>query len=94
MAKHHHFPELKGFGRIDATCETDGTVTSETRFVALSWLPTPEVLLTTVRAHLAIESALHCRLAVSLREGLGLHHSSAQVGMTRSLAGSQGFTAA
>ena len=68
LAEHHEFPELKGFGRIEASRETNGTVTSETRFFALSWLPTPEVLLTTVRAHWAIENALHWQLDVSFRE--------------------------
>ena len=68
LAEHHDFPELKGFGRIEATRETCGTVTSETRFFALSWMPTPEVLLATVRAHWAIENALHWQLDVSFRE--------------------------
>ena len=68
LAEHHDFPGLKGFGRIEATRETDGAVTSETRFFALSWLPTPEVLMATVRAHWAIENALHWQLDVSFRE--------------------------
>ncbi|TQM94094.1 ISAs1 family transposase [Roseinatronobacter monicus] len=68
LAEHHEFPGLKGFGRIEATREVDGKVTSETRFFALSWLPTPEVLLATVRAHWAIENALHWQLDVSFRE--------------------------
>ncbi len=59
LAEHHEFPGLKGFGRIEATRGTCGKVTSETRFFALSWMPTPEVLLDTVRAHWAIENALH-----------------------------------
>jgi hypothetical protein len=32
------------------------------------WLPAPEVLLATVRAHWAIENALHWQLDVSFRE--------------------------
>ena len=68
LAEHHEFPGLEGFGRIEATREVDGKVTSETRFFALSWLPTPEVLLATVRAHWAIENALHWQLDVSFRE--------------------------
>ncbi len=68
LAEHHDFPGLKGFGRIEASRGTEGTVTSETRFFALSWLPAPEVLLTTVRAHWAIENALHWQLDVSFRE--------------------------
>lgn len=43
-------------------------MTSETRFFALSWMPAPEVLLSTVRAHWAIENALHWQLDVSFRE--------------------------
>jgi predicted transposase YbfD/YdcC len=68
LAEHHDFPGLKGFGRIEASREIGGTVTSETRFFALSWLPAPEVLLTTVRAHWGIENALHWQLDVSFRE--------------------------
>jgi predicted transposase YbfD/YdcC len=68
LAEYHEFPGLKGFGRIEATREVDGKVTSETRFFALSWQPTPEILLATVRAHWAIENALHWRLDVSFRE--------------------------
>lgn len=68
LAEYHEFPGLKGFGRIEATREVDGKVTSETRFFALSWLPTPEILLATVRAHWAIENALHWQLDVSFRE--------------------------
>lgn len=68
LAEHHDFPGLKGFGRIEATREFNGTVTSETRFFALSWIPTPEVLLDTVRAHWDIENALHWQLDVSFRE--------------------------
>lgn len=34
----------------------------------MSWLPTPEILLATVRAHWAIENALHWQLDVSFRE--------------------------
>lgn len=68
LAEHHEFPGLKGFGRIEATREIDGATTSETRYFALSWLPTPEVLMATVRAHWAIENALHWQLDVSFRE--------------------------
>ncbi len=68
LAEHHEFPGLKAFGRIEATREIEGSVTSETRSFALSWMPTPEVLLETVRAHWAIENALHWQLDVSFRE--------------------------
>jgi predicted transposase YbfD/YdcC len=68
LAEYHEFPGLKGFGRIESIRETDGKVTSETRFFALSWRPTPEVLLSTVRDHWAIENALHWQLDVSFRE--------------------------
>ena len=43
-------------------------MTSESRYFALSWMPTPELLLTTVRANWAIENALHWQLDVSFRE--------------------------
>ncbi|MEA5163509.1 ISAs1 family transposase [Cereibacter johrii] len=59
LAEHHEFPGLKGFGRIEAAREVDGKVTSERRFFALSWLPTPEVFLAAVRAYWAIGNALH-----------------------------------
>ena len=68
LAEHHEFPGLQAFGRIEATREIKGCVTSETRFFALSWIPTPEVLLETVRAHWAIENPLHWQLDVSFRE--------------------------
>ena len=68
LAEHHEFPGLKAFGRIEATRENDGSVTSQTRFFALSWMPTPEVLLDAVRAHWAIENALHWQLDVSFGE--------------------------
>jgi len=35
---------------------------------ALSWIPAPDVLLATVRAHWAIETALHWQLDLSFRE--------------------------
>lgn len=68
LGHYHEFPGLKGFGRIGATRETDGRVTSATRFFALSWMPAPDVLLSTVRDHWAIENALHWQLDVSFRE--------------------------
>lgn len=68
LEEYHEFPGLKGFAKIDATRETNGKVTSQTRYFALSWMPTPEVLLATVRDHWAIENALHWQLDVSFRE--------------------------
>ena len=62
LAEHHDFPGLKAFGRVEATREIDGKVQSDTRWFALSWMPAPEVLLATVRAHWAIENALHRQL--------------------------------
>ena len=67
-AEHHEFFGLKAFGRIEASRETDEKTTSETRYFALSWTPAREVLLDTVRAHRAIENALHWQLDVSFRE--------------------------
>ena len=71
LAEHHDFPGLTAFGRIEGTREVEGTATSETRHFALSWTPTPEVLLDTVRAHWAIENVLHGQLDVSFREDAG-----------------------
>ena len=68
LADHHEFPGLKAFGRIEASRETAGATTFETRYFALSWMPEPDVLLATVRAHWAIENALHWQLDVSFRE--------------------------
>jgi len=68
LAEHHEFPGLKAFGRIDAHRETDGKAQTETRYFALSWMPEPEVLMATVRAHWSIENALHWQLDVSFRE--------------------------
>jgi predicted transposase YbfD/YdcC len=68
LGEYHEFPGLKGFAKIDATRDTGGKVTSQTRYFALSWMPTPEVLLSTVRDHWAIENALHWQLDVSFRE--------------------------
>jgi len=68
LAEHHDFPGLKAFGRIESRRETDGTMQTETRHFALSWMPAPEVFMATVRAHWAIENALHWQLDVSFRE--------------------------
>ena len=69
LAEHHDFPGLKAL-RSDRgnPRRSMGLSTSETRFFALSWMPSPEVLLDTVRAHWAIENALHWQLDVSFRE--------------------------
>ncbi len=55
-----NFPASRGSaGRIKAIREIEGKVTSQTRFFALSWMPAPEVLLSTVRGPWPIENALH-----------------------------------
>jgi len=68
LADHHNFPGLKAFGRIESRRETGGAVQTETRHFALSWTPEPEVFMATVRAHWAIENALHWQLDVSFCE--------------------------
>ena len=68
LAEHHDFPGLQAFGRIETHREIDGKVQTEIRHFALSWMPAPEVFLATVRAHWAIENALHWQLDVSFRE--------------------------
>jgi predicted transposase YbfD/YdcC len=50
------------------TREVDGQVAFETRYFAMSWMPKPDILLTTVRDHWMIENALHWQLDVSFRE--------------------------
>ena len=59
LGDYHEFPRLKAFGRIEATREVNGKTTSETRYFALSWMPTPNIPLTTVRDHWLIENTLH-----------------------------------
>jgi hypothetical protein len=49
LAEHHDFPGLTAFGRIESTRAGDGTTLSETRYFGLSWTPTPELVLDTVR---------------------------------------------
>lgn len=68
VGDYHEFPGLKSGGRIETTREADGKVTSEPRFFALSRRPAPDVLLSTVRAHRAIENARHRQRDVSFRE--------------------------
>jgi predicted transposase YbfD/YdcC len=68
LAAHHEFAGLKAFGRVTATREVDGTVTTDVRIFALSRKLTPEKLLETARAHWQIENALHWQLDVSFGE--------------------------
>ena len=65
LAERHDFPGLRAFCRIKSRRETGGIVQTETRHFALSWTPAPEVFMATVRAHWAIENALHWQLDVS-----------------------------
>ena len=68
LGEYHEFPGLKGLAKIQPNRETSVKVTSQMRNFALSWIPTPEALLTMVRDHWAIENALHWQLDVSFRE--------------------------
>ena len=54
LAKHHEFPGLKAFGRIESRREMNGKVQTATRYFALSWMPTPEAFMATVRAHCVV----------------------------------------
>ena len=53
---------------VEHFCTSPDRAKLSTRYFALSWMPTPDVLLATVRAHWAIENALHWQLDVSFRE--------------------------
>jgi predicted transposase YbfD/YdcC len=68
LAEHHEFPGLKAFGRVTATREIDGEVTTDERIFALSRKLTSSMLLETARAHWQIENALHWQLDVSFGE--------------------------
>ena len=68
LAEHHDFPGLRAFGRIESRRETDGKVVTDPGHFALSWVPAPEVLLSTVRAHWGIENALNWQRDVPFRE--------------------------
>jgi predicted transposase YbfD/YdcC len=68
LAEHHEFPGLKAFGRVQATREIAGKVTTDVRIFALSRKLSPEKLLETARAHWQIENALHWQLDVSFGE--------------------------
>jgi len=59
---------LTAIGRIEASREVDGKVSSQTRWVPLSWQPEPDILLAIVRDHRGIENPLHRQLDVSFRE--------------------------
>jgi len=68
LAEHHEFRGLKAFGRVQATRQIDGKVTTDVRIFALSRKLSPEKLLETARAHWQIENALHWQLDVSFGE--------------------------
>lgn len=68
LAKHHEFPGLKAFGRIEATREIDGKIETDVRIFALSrQLPVDEFM-GVARAHWQIENGLHWVLDVAMRE--------------------------
>ncbi|WP_420353874.1 hypothetical protein [Paenirhodobacter sp.] len=50
-------------------------------------MPTPDVLLANMRAHWAIESALHWQLDVSFREDVARSRKDNSPGMAKSLTG-------
>jgi predicted transposase YbfD/YdcC len=63
------FPGLVALGRIEAERRgPDGTVTVDTRYVALSKKLSPEKLLEVVRAHWGVENQLHWQLDVAFHE--------------------------
>ena len=68
LAKHHEFPGLKAFGRIEATREIDGKIETDVRIFALSRLLPVEQFMSVARAHWEIENKLHWVLDVAMRE--------------------------
>ena len=68
LTDHHDFLDLKAFARVEVTRKTADGTTSETRYFALSCVPTLDVLLATVRTHRAIGDNLHWQLVLSFRE--------------------------
>jgi predicted transposase YbfD/YdcC len=68
LAEHHEFKGLKAFGRVTATRDIDGEITTDVRIFALSRKLSAEKLLETARLHWQIENALHWQLDVSFGE--------------------------
>jgi predicted transposase YbfD/YdcC len=62
-------PGLKAIGRIEAErTGSDGTIKTDTRYVALSRMLTPAKMLSVIRAHWGIENQLHWTLDVVFDE--------------------------
>ena len=61
LAENNDFPGLKAFGWVEAARKTADGTRLETRYFALSWVATPEVLLATVPPGLREQSALAAR---------------------------------
>lgn len=83
LAEHHELPGLKAFGRVTATREIDGKITTDVRIFALSKKLSPTTLLATARAHWQIENALHGQLDLSFGEYSRLADGSQFLGRWR-----------
>lgn len=68
LGTYHEFPGLKAFGRIVATREVDGKITTKERYFVLSAKLKPATLLATRREHWQIENGLHWGLDVAMGE--------------------------
>lgn len=68
LGDYHQFPGLKAFGRIERIRRLPGKTAREVRLFALSRAVSPAELLRVVRAHWAIENALHWELDVVVAE--------------------------
>ena len=68
LGTYHEFPGLKAFGRIVATREVDGKVTTKERYFVLSAKLKPATLLAARREHWSIENGLHWGLDVAMGE--------------------------
>jgi predicted transposase YbfD/YdcC len=62
------FPGLTAIGRIEGERRCGDKLETSTRYVALSFVPTPARLLATIRCHWGIENNLHWQLDVSFHE--------------------------
>ena len=68
LGDYHEFPGLKALGRIVATRQIDGKVTTKERYFVMSATWKPATLLAARREHWYIENGLHWGLDVAMGE--------------------------